>query len=46
MNKHSSLARKFVNYGQKCYYNIGPPSPQRLCNGEVREREILLEKET
>ncbi len=23
-DKHSSLLRKFVNYGQKKFYNIGP----------------------
>jgi len=23
-DKHSSLLRKFVNYGQKTFYNIGP----------------------
>jgi len=23
-DKHSSLLRKFVNYGQKFFYNIGP----------------------
>jgi hypothetical protein len=23
-DKHSSLLRKYVNYGQKMFYNIGP----------------------
>ena len=24
MDKHSSLVQKFVNHGQKMFYNIGP----------------------
>jgi hypothetical protein len=24
VDKHSSLLRKFVNYGEKKFYNIGP----------------------
>ncbi len=28
-DKHSSLLRKFVNYGRKKFYNIGPEQPDQ-----------------
>jgi len=35
-DKHSSLLRKFVNYGRKKFYNIGPSatSSNDVTNGE------------
>jgi len=35
MDKHSSLLRKFVNYGEKKFYNIGP-------RGVIYDRNILI----
>ncbi len=38
-NKHSSLVWKFVNYGRKKYYNIGPRSQ---CNKTLFSLLLML----
>jgi len=38
--KHSSLLRKFVNYGQKCFITLGPGLTHKLTRLERLERLV------
>jgi len=40
-DKHSSLLRKFINYGRKKFYNIGPKNVAKKVGSERFETHIF-----